>query len=158
MPLSPLFDGLTFEGFFCVCCGKKEVSNFSRHYLCRQGEQPDIAEFFMGNFSFSNKHSLNLPLFYSFCNLIPFVADLRLGESAQDQSFMVLWAQLKVLYSLLKHKMRELTNILTPGFTRIKSENQICGLIAHVAYQTLGLRRWRLTEKAVRNKELYILL
>lgn len=44
---------------------------------------------------------------------------------------MVLWAQLKELYSLLKDKMRELTNILTPGFTEIKSKNQACGLIAH---------------------------
>lgn len=54
--------------------------------------------------------------------------------------------------------MRELTNILTPGFTEIKSKNQACGLIAHNVYEALGLRRWRLVEKTVRNKTLNILL
>lgn len=51
------------------------------------------------------------------------------------------------LYSL-EGKMRELNNVLTPDFTWIKSENQVCNLIAHnVVYETLGLRRWRSTAK-----------
>lgn len=148
MLLPPLFDWLAFEGFFCVCCSKEEVSNFTRHHSCRQGEQPDTAEFFMGNFLLSNKHSLNLPLFYSFCNLI--IPLLLIWELVKLLRISPWWcSELRWKNSVHFWKAKwELTNILTPAFTSIKSENQVCPLIAHnVVDEALGLRRWRLIEK-----------